>query len=361
MINVTKTFLPPKEEYDKYLNKIWESNWITNKGPLSEDLEQKLRDFLGVKHLILVSNGTIALQLLYKALGLTKKVVTTPFSYVATSSSIVWEGLEPVYCDIDPETLCPSIENLEKTLESDSEINAIVITHVYGNSGPLDAYQNLADKYKIPLIYDAAHSFNVKYKNQSVLNLGTASTLSFHATKLFHTIEGGAIVCNDDELAHKVEYMRRFGHDNEGGFYELAGINGKSSEFNAAMGLAVLPHINEIIQKRKAIFEIYDQVLTGKVELLNWNKNLNKNYAYYPVFLQDEAHVKSSQAFLLKNGINTRRYFHPSLNQLPYVKNQACPVSENEASRVMCLPLDIDLSKEKVQEVAEIFLKSLEA
>lgn len=361
MINVTKTFLPPKEDFDKYLDKIWSSNWLTNNGPLSEELEQKLKDFLGVKHLIFVSNGTIALQLLYKALGLSKKVITTPFSYVATTSSVIWEGLEPVYCDIDPLTLCPSIENIESALKADSEISGIVITHVYGNSGPIEAYQELADKYSIPLIYDAAHSFNVKYNDESVLNYGTASTLSFHATKLFHTIEGGAIICNDDELAHKLEYMRRFGHDKKGGFYDLPGINGKSSEFNAAMGLSILPYIDEIILKRKTIFDIYDKVINRKVEQLSWNKKLVKNYAYYPVFLENEAHVKSSQAYLLENGINIRRYFHPSLNTLPYVNYQDCPVSEEMASRVMCLPLDIDLSIEKVEEVAEIFTKSLEA
>lgn len=360
MINVTKTFLPPKEEFDKYLNKIWESNWITNKGPLSNELEEKLREFLGVKHLILVTNGTVALQLLYKALGLNNKVITTPFSYVATTSSIVWEGLDPIFCDVDPETLCPSVEKLDELLANETDISAIVITHVYGNSGPLEAYQELANKYNVPLLYDAAHSFNVKYKDQSVLKFGTASTLSFHATKLFHTIEGGAIVCDDDELAEKLEYMRRFGHDDKGGFVGL-GINAKTSEFNAAMGLAVLPHIDEIIAKRKAIFNIYDNAIGDKIKLLSWNKNLEINYAYYPVFFESEEKLLNAQSFLLKNGINTRRYFHPSLNLLPYVDGAACPVSEDFSSRVLCLPLDIDLSSKKVEEVAQIFLKALEA
>ncbi|MEX2591088.1 MAG: DegT/DnrJ/EryC1/StrS family aminotransferase, partial [Chitinophagales bacterium] len=318
MINVTKTFLPPKAEYDKYLDRIWASNWITNKGPLSAELEKKLADYLNVKHIILVSNGTIALQLLYKALGLKNKVITTPFSYVATTSSIVWEGLEPIFCDIDPETLCPDFKAIQQALENDSSISAIVLTHVYGNSGPLEEYQQLADKYNIPLIYDAAHSFNVKYNNQSILNFGKAATLSFHATKLFHTIEGGAIATNDEELAAKVEYMRRFGHDEMGGFFGL-GINAKSSEFNAAMGLAVLPYVSEIIEKRKAIFEIYDRYLTGKVIPLNWNEALDQNYAYYPVFLKSEPDVLKVKDFLQKKDIHLRRYFHPSLNQLPYV------------------------------------------
>lgn len=358
MINVTKTFLPPKEEYNQYLEKIWASSWITNKGPLSEELEQKLRDFLGVKHLILVSNGTIALQLLYKALGLRKKLITTPFSYVATTSSIVWEGLEPVFCDIDSKTLCPSIDSIQNALANDKEISAIVLTHVYGNAGDLIAYQKLADAYAIPLLYDAAHCFNVNYQKQSILNFGKASTLSFHATKLFHTIEGGAIVTDDAALAEKLEYMRRFAHDNEGGFHGL-GTNAKTSEFNAAMGLSVLPYIDEIVAKRKAIFDIYDNALEGKVGLLNWNADLRKNYAYYPVFLKDEAAVLKSRAYLLERGINIRRYFHPSLNQLPYVKYQACSVSEDMASKVLCLPLDIDLSREKNQEVVKLFLESI--
>lgn len=358
MINVTKTFLPPREEYEKYLDQIWSSNWITNKGPLSEELEGKLKSYLDVKHLILVSNGTIALQLLYKALGLKNKAITTPFTYVATTSSLVWEGIEPVFCDIDSETLCPSPETIELTLKKDKSISAIVLTHVYGNSGPLEEFEKLAKQYKIPLILDAAHSFNVGYNGQSVLNYGNASTLSFHATKLFHTIEGGAIVTNDDELASKVEYMRRFGHDDKGGYYGL-GINGKSSEFNAAMGLAVLPYVKEIIEKRKKIFDIYDKVLKGKVQRMNWNNALDKNYAYYPVFFKDEEEMFQVRSVLLENNINPRRYFHPSLNELPYVKGIKCPVSENVASKVLCLPLDTELEEKQVKEIAECVLKGL--
>lgn len=358
MINVTKTFLPPREEFDKYLDKIWESAWLTNQGPLVKDLEKKLAERFKVKHLILVNNGTIALQLIYKALELKDKVITTPFSYVATTSSLVWEGLQPIFCDIDETHMSPDPERIEKILKEQKDISGLVFTHVYGNAGDLEAYEQIAQSYNIPLIFDAAHCFDSEYKGKSILHYGKAATLSFHATKLFHTIEGGAIATNDDELARKVEYMRRFAHDDQGGYYGI-GINAKSTEFNAAMGLSVLPYIEKIIAKRKSIFAIYDQMLKEKVELFQWNDKLELNYAYYPVFLENETQLLKAKKHLIENDINIRRYFYPSLNKLPYVKQQHCPVSEDFASRVMCLPLDIELEQKEIEHIANCLLEGL--
>lgn len=358
MINVTKTFLPPRKEFDKYLKQIWESTWLTNQGPLTKELEKILADRFGVKHVILVNNGTSALQLLYKALELKNNIITTPYSYVATTSSLVWEGLNPIFCDINVNTACPDINLLEKILESETNIGGMVFTHVYGNAGPIEKYEKLAAKYSIPLIFDAAHCFEAKYKNENMVKFGNASTISFHATKLFHTIEGGAVATDDDEIARKVEYMRRFAHDEEGGYYGI-GINAKMTEFNAAMGLSVLPYMEKVIEKRKNIFDSYDHFLKEKVDIFKWNEHLTKNYAYYPIFLKDEEAVEKVKKHLFKNQINVRRYFHPSLNLLPYVKGTDCPVSEDLCSRVICLPLDIELSEDDIKYICKTLIEAL--
>ena len=357
MINVTKAYLPPLAEYTKYLEGIWERCHLTNNGPLVQELEKKLKEYLGVKHLFFVNNGTIALQIAIKALGLKGEIITTPFSYVATTSSIVWEGCTPVFADIDPDTLTISPVAIEKAITSAT--TAILATHVYGGPCDVEAIEIIARRHKLKVIYDAAHAFGTNYKGTSLLNYGDISTLSFHATKLFHTTEGGAIVTNDDKVAKIAEYQRRFGHNGPNEFWGL-GINGKNSEFHAAMGLCILPDIDKIISRRKYICQLYDTLLQGlvlkKPQIL---MNTQYSYAYYPVILPSEDILQSLIQALNEVNIYPRRYFFPSLNNLNYVNYKPCPISENIAARVLCLPLFYELADAEVEQIAAIIYKIL--
>jgi dTDP-4-amino-4,6-dideoxygalactose transaminase len=359
MINVTKTYLPPLEEYTQYLEKIWDTHWVTNFGPLVLELEQKLRDYLGVRHIFFVSNGTIALQVAIKALGLHGDILTTPFSYVATSSSIVWEGCTPVFVDIHPRTLCMDPEKIEAAFTS--ETTAILATHVYGYPCDVECIKEIADRHHIKVIYDAAHAFGVRYKDTSLLNYGDISTLSFHATKLFHTGEGGAIVTNDDELAAKIEYMYNFGHKDEDSFYGV-GINGKSSELHAAMGLCILPKIPELISKRRLLSNLYDDQLQG-VGLTHpeYLPNTFYNYAYYPILFPSNRSLINAIKALNNKSIFPRRYFYPSLNSLNYVSHLSMPVAEDVAARIVCLPLSHYLEVSEVESIANIIRESMAA
>lgn len=347
VINVTKTYLPPLEEYVQYLQGIWERNQITNNGPLVKDLEARLKEFLGVKHLFFVNNGTIALQIAIKALDLHGEIITTPFSYVATTSSIVWEGCQPVFVDIDPETLCLNPDLIEAAITSST--TAILAVHVYGHPCDVEHIQAIADRHGLKVIYDAAHAFGVRYKDQSLLVHGHIATLSFHATKLFHTVEGGALVTNDDDVAHRIAYMRNFGHRGAEEFWGL-GVNGKNSEFHAAMGLCILPKVPELIAKRKAVCDLYDELLQGS-DLIRPTRPVGTiyNYAYYPLLFASEQQLLAVRAALNSKDIFPRRYFYPTLNMLPYVKQVHIPLAESVSCRVLCLPLHPDL------EIVDVF------
>lgn len=349
MIPVTKSFMPPIEEYVEYLKKIWDSNQLTNNGPLVKELEQKLKDFLRVKHLFFVSNGTIALQIAIKALDLHDDVITTPFSYVATTSSLVWEGCEPVFVDIDPDTLCIDPDLIEAAITA--RTTAILATHVYGIPCDVEKIQSIAESHHLKVIYDAAHTFGVKYLGKSLVSYGDISTLSFHATKLFHTVEGGAIITDDDELAHRISYLRNFGHKGQEDFWG-AGINGKNSEFHAAMGLCNLPHIPEIMAARKQVCELYDELLVGS-ELTRpvIPEGTDYNYAYYPVLFPSEEILLKARDLLNQKDIFPRRYFYPSLSHLPFLDSARQLVSEDVSPRVLCLPLYYDLSQSVVESV----------
>ena len=352
MIPVTKSFLPPLEDYVEYLKKIWESNQLTNNGPLVQELEQKLKDYLGVKHLFFVSNGTIAEQIAIKALDLHGEVITTPFSYVATTSSIVWEGCQPVFVDIDPKTLCIDPDLIEAAITS--RTSAIVATHVYGIPCAVEKIQAIAQKHGLKVIYDAAHTFGVKYKGRSLVSFGDISTLSFHATKLFHTVEGGAIITGDDELAHRIRYMRNFGHNGQEAFWGL-GINGKNSEFHAAMGLCVLPHMEEIISARRQVSGWYDELLADSCLIRPiLPASTEYNYAYYPVLFPTEEALIHAKDLMNENEIFPRRYFYPSLNTLSYVKNQSSKISDFLGKNVLCLPLFFELSHCEVNAICEL-------
>jgi dTDP-4-amino-4,6-dideoxygalactose transaminase len=353
MINVTKSFLPDLEEYVKYLEGIWERGHLTNHGPLVLELESQIRQFLGVKHFFFVNNGTIALQIAIKAAGLKGDVITTPFSYVATTSCLVWENCNPVFADIDPNSLTVTAETIEKVITP--QTSGILVTHVYGNPCPVEEIEALAKRKGLKVIYDAAHAFGVEFKNQSVLNYGDISTLSFHATKLFHTIEGGGIVTNDDELAHKISYMRNFGHNGPEAFYGV-GVNGKSSEFQAAMGLCLMPKIKQIIETRKYLSDLYSTSLAGiPIQHLQIQPGTTKyNYAYYPIVFKSEEILLKVVKALNDKQVIPRRYFYPSLNSLNYVTNNLVNDYASDISkRVLCLPLYPDLASEHILTISD--------
>lgn len=356
MINVTESFLPPKEAFDRFMNRVWESKWVTNRGALVLELEQALRERLGVGSLLLVNNGTIALQLALKSLGRKGEVITTPFSYVATVSSIVWEDHTPVFVDIDPEFLTIDETKIEAAV-TDKTV-AILATHVYGNPCEVDSIERIADTHGLKVIYDAAHCFGVKYNGRSILSWGDMSTLSFHATKLFHTGEGGAVVTNHEQLVERIYYMHNFGHNGPESFFGL-GVNGKMSEISAAMGLAVLPHVDDIILDRKRVADRYmDQLSDSNIELLKIRPKTDWNYSYFPILFDSENALKSCQADLNASQIFPRRYFYPSLNTLPYLEgNTCCPVAEDISSRVMCLPLYFGLSRNDIDRICQIVLR----
>jgi dTDP-4-amino-4,6-dideoxygalactose transaminase len=355
MINVTKAFLPPRKDFDKFIDGIWERVHLTNHGPLVNELEEKLKEYLGVKHFYFINNGTIAIQLAIKALDLKGEIITTPFSYVATTSSIVWENARPVFVDIDPDSFTIDASKIEAAITPAT--SAILATHVYGIPCDVKAIGAIAKKYKIKVIYDAAHAFGVKVDGKSLLNFGDFSTLSFHATKLFHTIEGGGISTNDDELAHRIAYMRNFGHKGQEEFWGV-GINGKNSEFHAAMGLSNYPYISAILENRKVLSEAYDyffKVNGIALQRPRIPELTDYNYAYYPVVFEHERQLLTVRDSLNASYIYPRRYFFPSLHLLPYLqKSTHLPVTESISSRVLCLPLYYDLTREEIKRICLI-------
>ncbi|NBA87520.1 aminotransferase class I/II-fold pyridoxal phosphate-dependent enzyme [Emticicia sp. CRIBPO] len=352
-INVTQSFLPPIEEYQQYLLKIWDNKWLTNNGPLLLELEDKLKEYLNTENLLFVGNGTIALQIAIKAMELKGEIITTPFSYCATTTSILWENCQPVFVDINASDSNINVNLIEEAITE--KTTAIMATHVYGLPCDVERIEEIANKYNLRVIYDAAHAFGVKYKNKSLLDYGDVSTCSFHATKVFHTIEGGCIISKDAALHEKMLLYRSFGH--LGDEYFSVGINGKNSEFHAAMGLANLPHLSEIIEGRKQVFNGYDAQLDfDKMYRPRFeSEDFEYNYAYYPVVLKDEATTLQVIEALNKENIYPRRYFYPSLNKLPYLTDQAsCPVSEEISLKVISLPLHPELEPEVVTKVSEI-------
>jgi dTDP-4-amino-4,6-dideoxygalactose transaminase len=356
MIPVTKPFLPPQERYEKYLAGIWQRQWLTNMGPLASDLELKLKDFLKVNHLLFVTNGTIALQMAIKALEIKGEVITTPFSFVATISSIVWEGCKPVFVDIDKDTLNIDASKIEASITPNT--TAILATHVYGNPCDVLAIESIAKKYKLKVIYDGAHAFGVEVAGKSIFEYGDISICSLHATKLYHSIEGGLMITKEATLLKKIAYMRNFGFDGPEAFAEL-GINGKNSEFHAAMGLANLDYIDEIHERRKIICQRYDEKLkTFKSVKQNWHPQSHQNYAYYPIIIDNEELLHKCIESLKLHEIFVRRYFYPSLsNVLPYIEKSVMAITEDVSRRVICLPLYHDLTIEEVDMICRLLLR----
>ena len=348
---VTKSFMPPLNEYMQYVEKVFNNAQLTNGGPLVKELEAKLIDYLGIDNIQYVTNGTIALQLALRALDIEEgEVITTPFTYVATTSAILWEKLKPVYVDIEPDNFTIDPNKIEEKITP--KTCAIMPVHVFGYACDVDKIQKIADKYNLKVIYDAAHSFGARYKEKSLASYGDISTLSFHATKLFHTIEGGGIIVKDKEVSDKLELIKRFGH-NFDNHYRL-GINAKQTEFNAAMGLSILPYMNEILEKRRRICKLYDELLKDVVQLPDKQKDHEHNYAYYPVVFKSEEELIRVFEVLKQDEIYPRRYFYPSLNKLPYILEYTpCPISEDISKRIACLPLYPALDLETVEKIGK--------
>ena len=355
-IFVSQSFLPPLEEYTEFLKKIWETKQITNRGQYVIELEGKIQSYLNSKSKpLLVSNGTIALQIAIKALGLKGDIITTPFSYVATTSSIVWEGCNPVFVDIDPEYLTIDESKIEAAITD--KTSAILATHVYGNPCNVEAIDNIAKKHKLKVIYDAAHCFGVKYKGKSIFDFGDISTCSFHATKIFHTGEGGAIFCNQKSIQKKNFDYHNFGHEGNISFNGI-GINGKMSEVNAALGLSVIKYMDEILHKRKKLVDVYNHTIKNKkISKLSIRNNTLWNYSYYPVIFENKSELLLAEKKFNENQIFPRRYFYPSLNKLPYIKYKRMENAERIAKNILCLPLYPSLSKENQDKIIQIINK----
>lgn len=359
MIPVTKPFMPPQEIYDSYLKGIWKRQWLTNMGPLASELEIRIREREDVKYALFVTNGTIALQLAIKALGLKGEIITTPFSFVATTSSIVWEGCTPVFVDIDSESMNIDPEKIEAAITKNT--TAILATHVYGNPCDVEQIDQIAKKHNLKVIYDGAHSFGVNLNGKSIFGYGDISVCSLHATKLYHSVEGGLIFTNNSTLVKRLERMRNFGFNGPENFSEL-GINGKNSEFHAAMGLANLDFFDSVLEQRKKLFDRYRLKLKGlRVIYQKWHECASNNAAYFPILFESEQMLLKCHDQLKVREIFTRRYFYPSLaSVLPYLEKSEMPVTEAVAKHVLCLPLYYDLAIEEVDLICRIIVRTHE-
>jgi len=345
-IYVTQPSLPPLEEFIPYLEQIWENKILTNGGPFHQQLEKALCEHLGVEHLALFSNGTIALITALQALRITGEVITTPYSFVATSHSLLWNGIKPVFVDIDPNTLNLDPKKIEAAITP--QTTAIMPVHCYGHPCDVDAIQKIADNYGLKVIYDAAHAFGVDDAGGSILRHGDLSVLSFHATKVFNTFEGGAIVCPDAKTKQRIDHLKNFGFVDEVTVV-APGINGKMSEFNAALGMLQLKSLETNIQKRKEIDARYRQGLSGVkgIHCLNDAGEEIANYSYFPILIQADYPLSRDELFqkMRDAGIFARRYFYPLISEFPMYRSMPSaaqsnlPVANKAADQVICLPI----------------------
>ena len=354
-INVTKSLLPDRKKLDTYIDRILESGWLTNRGALVQELEQRLEKYLNVKNVVVVSNGTLALQVAYKLLGLTGEVITTPFTFIATASSLAWTGLDVVFADIDSRTLNLDAGKIEEKITA--KTSAIVPVHVFGNPCDVERIRDIADQHHLKLIYDAAHAFGVTYKGDSVLQWGDVSTISFHATKLFHTIEGGALIIKDDQLCEQARKMINFGITGPEKI-ECLGINTRMNEFQAAMGLTLLDQMSIANAKRQKLQELYDTLLGDCLQKPLWNLDAVRNYAYYPVLFSDEATLKQVQQSLNEKNVFPRRYFYPSLDELDFLNKNSdvMSVSRDISHRILCLPFYDDLEENDCRAICQTMI-----
>ena len=357
-IYVTQPYLPPLEEFIPYLKQIWDRKILTNGGPFHQKLEQALCDYLGVKHLALFTNGTLALVTALQALRITGEVITTPYSFVATAHSLLWNGIKPVFVDVDPSTLNLDPAKIEAAITPHT--TAIMPVHCYGHPCDIDAIQKIADNYNLKVIYDAAHAFGVQYRNGSVLNHGDLSVLSFHATKVFNTFEGGAIICPDAKTKIRIDQLKNFGHVGEVTVV-APGINGKMSEFNAALGLLQLEYIDHAISRRKEIDAAYRERINSVkgIHCLSDSGEKVANYSYFPILVKSDYPISRDALYekLKDNGIHPRRYFYPLISEfpmyrgLPSAHRENLPMATAAALQVLCLPIYPDLEMSVVDEI----------
>jgi len=363
-IYVTQPSLPPLEEYTDYLKKIWESKRLTNNGPFHQQFEKELADYLGVKYLSLFVNGTLALVTALQALRIAGEVITTPFSFVATTHSLWWNNIKPVFVDIESDYFTLDPEKIEAAITP--QTTAILPVHVYGNPCRIDEIQKIADTYGLKVIYDAAHTFGVKIKGNSILNFGDLSILSFHATKVFNTFEGGAIICHDENTKKRIDYLKNFGFAGETTVI-APGINAKMNELQAACGLVQLKHIDGYISKRKEIADLYRKELSGVkgIRVLYDIEGVDHSYTYFPVLVDENLYGESRDDLyekLKKNNIYGRRYFYPLISQfptyrgLPSSKPENLPIASNIADHVICLPIYPDLKGEDINKISSIII-----
>jgi len=362
MIFVTQPFLPPLDEFEVYLKQIWDSKILTNNGQFHQELEEKLCAYLGVKYISLFTNGTLALITALQALKITGEVITTPFSFVASTNCLHWSGIKPVFCDIEKDFFTINPSRIEQLITP--QTSAILPVHVYGNPCNHKEITKIAEKHNLKLIYDAAHAFGVKKDGISVCNWGDLSILSFHATKVFNTFEGGAIVCHDEKMKRHIDDLKNFGFRDE--LTVIApGINAKMSEIQAAMGLLHLKYMDVVIEKQKQLAITYRELLSSidGIYYLSDIENVLHNYSYFPVLINEEEYGKNRDDVyeeLKKNEIFCRRYFYPLISQFPIYNNLASalkgkmPVAEKIAEQVLCLPIYANLEKEEVKCICKI-------
>ena len=352
--NVSKTHLPNRQRYLEYVHQIFDSGWVTNNGQLHQELEEKLANYLGVEYLVLTCNATIALQIAYELLDVKKEAITTPFSFVATTSSLLWKGISPVFADIERTTL--NIDPQQIGGKINSKTDAIVPVHTYGNACDIEAMDFLSEKHGIPVIYDASHCFGVNYKGESILKQGTISVISFHATKIFNTVEGGALILNSKDMYDKAKMMVDNGIKDKVTM-PILGTNAKMSEFHAAMGLCILEEAAEIMPDRKKVHDLYMDRLqhVPGITFPKFNANCSRNYSYFPIIASNEALLKEIEEAMHKRNIYPRRYFYPPLSTLPFIKEiQSLPVVEAMAGKILCLPLYQHLAETKQEEILAI-------
>ena len=361
-IEVTRPYLPELEEFLPYLEKIWENKSLTNNGPFHTQLESALASYLDVPYVSLFSNGTLALVSALQALRISGEVITTPYSFVATSHSLLWNSIRPVFVDIEPHTLNINPEKIEAAITP--QTTAILPVHCYGNPCSVGEIKRIADINNLKIIYDAAHAFGVKDKTRSILNYGDISILSFHATKVFNTFEGGAIICHDKNMKRRIDNLKNFGFVDET-TVEVAGINAKMSEFNAALGLLQLKHVDDAINKRKLIFERYIDALSSIVGITYIPQIAAKsNYSYFPILVNNSFALNRDNLYkkLKTNGINARRYFYPLITDFPMYREHASarkdnlPVANTSANNVLCLPIYPELEKEDQEHIINTIL-----
>lgn len=364
-IFVTQPEMPPLDQFIEYLSKIWENKILTNTGPFHVELEEKLCEYLGVKHISLFSNGTLALVTALQALRITGEVITTPYSFVATSHSLLWNGIKPVFVDIDPSTLNINPKKIEAAITP--RTTAILPVHCYGRPCDIDSIQDIADTYNLKVIYDAAHSFGVRKDEISILNYGDLSVLSFHATKVFNTFEGGAIVSPDAKMKKRIDYLKNFGFADEVTVV-APGINGKMSEVNAAFGLLQLKYIDSNIAKRKLVNDYYIDGFKNSSEICCLNKNMDyrSNYSYFPILIDKNNTYSRDEIFnkLKENSINARRYFYPLITDFPMYREyqsaniQNISIAKSISNEIICLPIYPSLTPEEQDHIIQIILKN---